>query len=776
MCMKLTEFLDMFEAVEEMHDGFLVRCPSHDDSDPSLRIGVSDKVLVKCRAGCKTDTVLADLGLSWSDLMTMTIDRTPSEPATSTAAPASSMATAALAQMLDGYQDGMTQEVHEYAAQRFGLSSEQIERLGLGAWDDNGTPRLVVPFTDPSGRVIGHQARALDKNAKVRWKGPKSPGDGGSWSRIGWLDGSSETGWTEVVITEGPGDGLTAAGLGYDAIVVRGAALAGNEDVVRQIAQWVGNRKAVIAGDGDTSGREFSDKMSRGLQRLDVQAVILEVPEDEDLTSWNEADESGTAVIAAIGSAQAFIPSATYLRELDEDEYPMSDTGAARWVRDYIRRQGSDVRYTPEAGFFLVDSGIWRKDDLDAVYAYTQEAFEVMQTLAKRFYESALAEDDDERAKDAIRRLKHSQRYSNTSPMEAALKQLRVLRDVATRFEEFDTNPHLLAFKNGVVDLRTGKLMDHNPSFMLTRRVEYNYNPDAECPRWLTFLDEVFPNHPDMPAYMKRLVGYGITGNTDEQCFVVHWGTGANGKSVFTDLMTTLFRDITVTTPFSTFEAKQGGGVPNDVAALKGARFVFASEGEADKPMAEAMLKRVTGRDAISARFMRQEFFEFYPTFLLNMATNTKPRFKGQDEGLWRRVKLIPWERYFAPNERDHYLGKKLEAEAEGVMAWAVAGAVEWYADGLGDPATVQEATKDYRENSDALDGFLPGIYEKGDFTDTVPAQDMFNEYLTWADDENLATREIWTRRFFYQALEERGFKKVRHGKGRVFAGVRKAD
>src|SRR5690606_30102257 len=404
-------------------------------------------------------------------------------------------------------------------------------------------------------------------------------------------------GWEEVFVTEGPGDGLTACALGYDAIAIRGAGLASNAAVVDTVAQWIGDRPAVVAGDGDPSGQAFSATLARALAGKGLRVSVLDVPAKHDLTSWRESDPDrfGATVMRQVVAAEPVTSYDAALRHRDETTYPLTDLGNAQFVRDYIASRGSGVKYSPEAGFFLLDEGVWRPDKLDTTRAYVQEAAVWLSEIAEALAAEAGA--DSSKTRDAKRWLSWARHSQSSRGIDAAVRELQALRNVAADVGDFDRHPHLLACRNGVINLRTGELGPHDPDLLLTRRVDLDYDPAARAPRWEAFLKEVFPDYRDLPAYIRRLVGYGITGSTEEQCFAVLWGTGANGKSVFTDTLTEVFRELTVTTPFSTFEDRGSGGIPNDLAALKGARLVMAAEGEQGKPMAEAILKRVTGRD-----------------------------------------------------------------------------------------------------------------------------------------------------------------------------------
>lgn len=792
--MEFQEILSRFRSVSETADGYLAACPAHNDGRPSLRLWYGDdgKVRLDCRAGCATKDVISAVGLRWSDLFDVTGEgRTVPKEAPAPVAPGH---TAALAYFVDNtaaalfdHANHTAAKAREYAAGRFGLTQDLMADLELGvslAGDQfrylsrafSSYPRLTVPLRDFAGRPRGLQGRDLSGKCPGRWVSLTNP-EGHRWAAYGVFRGQG--GYGVTLVSEGPGDGLTAVSVGYDAVSIRGAALAGNPELLRELAEGLKGTQVIAAGDDDEAGRQFNRRLADGLKPYGITVYALPLG-GPDMTAWREADTAAfpAALHGAVKAAtpvvdhhEAVAVAATQsLAERTGADFVSRDQGveAARMLGELTKQYGEShaisayalvawtdgrIKHAPELGFMVWNGRVWERS-----------ATKVRQEIHRMGAALALAGETAA-----------AKSFLNTTGIDSILTELKSVPSVHVAAHEFDAATHLLCFRNGTVDLRTGKLRPHNPADMMTYALDIDYVPGAAAPRWEAFLAEIFPDNPELPGYMRRLVGYGITGDVSEQAFAVLWGKGANGKSVFTDTLTSVFRNITRTTGFTTFEEKANGGIPNDIAALRGSRLVMASEGEAGKPMSEATLKRATGKEMMQARFLRKEFFEFRPQFLIMLATNHKPRFRGQDEGLWRRVKLIPFSRWFAPHERDYELDRKLLAEAEGIAAWAVRGAVEWYARGLGEPESISAATREYRETSDALAGFFPGVLV-ADNSASLNGAEAFSAYLDWCEAENLPLKERWTRRAFYTAMEERQVYKKATNKGIALVGVRLAD
>ncbi|MFE6159829.1 phage/plasmid primase, P4 family [Streptomyces sp. NPDC056486] len=806
--MEFASVLSRFADVGEQGDGgYIATCPAHPDSRPSLRIwrGEDGKVRLTCRAGCETNDVRKAARLNWEDLF----NTTGESLTVSTVKPAlvGTAQTAALATYVDAtsvalgtWGEHWGDAARKYVADRFGLDDDTAAELmlgvddgrvqGLSYRDADGAernyrsrpfrqfPRLTVPLCDFRGVARGLQGRDLTGRCPGRWLSLTNP-DGLRWAPYGVFKGSG--GYGVTLVTEGPGDALTAVAVGYDAVAVRGASLVNNPELVGELADGLKGTQVIVAGDNDPAGNGFTTRLVEGLKAHGIEVYALSIPHAGfDLTDWrvHAPDTFAASLHSAVKNAQparSAVDSENHavsaaVADRTGADFVSRDQGmeAARMLGELTKRYGEThainayalvawtdgrIKYATGLGFFVWNGRTWDRSTTKV----RQEVHRMGAALALAGETGA------------------AKGFLNTTGIDSLMTELRSVPSVHVDADAFDAKPNLLSFRNGVVDLRTGQLRPHDKNDMLTVSLPVDYDPNAAAPRWEQFLSEIFPGMPDLVGYMQRLTGYGITGNTSEQCFAVLHGKGANGKSVFTDVLTTIFGPITRTTPFATFEDKGSGGIPNDIAALRGARLVMASEGESGKAMSEAVLKRVTGKDKVTARFLRQEFFTFAPTFLIMLATNHKPRFRGADEGLWRRVKLIPFTRFFAPNERDYDLDRKLLAETAGIIAWAVRGAVEWYASGLKDPDVITTATREYRETSDALAGFFPGVLVPAE-GNVMPGGDAFNAYLDWCEAENLPAKERWTRRTFFSAMEERGIGRKKTNKGVALIGIRDAD
>ncbi|MDZ7809989.1 MAG: phage/plasmid primase, P4 family [Arhodomonas sp.] len=277
-------------------------------------------------------------------------------------------------------------------------------------------------------------------------------------------------------------------------------------------------------------------------------------------------------------------------------------------------------------------------------------------------------------------------------------------------------------------------------------------------------MERVLPDR-EVRAFVKRFAGYALTGSTAEQVLAFMYGTGRNGKSVFIETLAALMGDYHTATRIETLSVTRGGGIPNDVAALAGARLVTVSETPEGSRLNESLVKDLTGGDTITARFLRHEFFQFRPQFKLWVRGNHKPQIRGTDDGIWRRVMLIPFTVQIPEPEVDPTLTEKLRDELPGILQWAIAGCLEWQRQGLRPPATVANAVREYRSEMDTLATFIEERCVIAEHA-MASAKALYQDYTQWC--EQSGERPVSQTRFG-MSLSERGFPKDKGGAANTY-------
>jgi len=358
-------------------------------------------------------------------------------------------------------------------------------------------------------------------------------------------------------------------------------------------------------------------------------------------------------------------------------------------------------------------------------------------------------------------------KLSQASTVAAVERLARADRRHATTAEVWDRDPWLLNTPAGVVDLRTGALTPHDRALCMTKIT--TASPGGDCPAWLAFLAQVTGGDAELQAYLRRVVGYALTGVTTEHALFFLYGTGANGKSVFANTLTALLGDYATVAPMDMFMATTGERHPTDMAGLRGARIVTSIETEQGSRWAESKLKALTGGDRITARFMRQDFFEFTPQFKLLVAGNHKPAIRNVDEAMRRRLHMVPFTVTIPPAQRDKRLPERLLAERDGILAWALQGCLEWQRVGLRPPATVLAATDEYFEAEDALGRWIEECCERGPAY-LEPTAALFASWKAWAE---ASGEYVGSTKRFSDNLINRGFERDRDGGARCFHGLR---
>lgn len=418
------------------------------------------------------------------------------------------------------------------------------------------------------------------------------------------------------------------------------------------------------------------------------------------------------------------------------------------------------VMYCAEFGLWLIwDGRRWAMDKTGKIMNYAQQAIRSM-------YKDIGKMDSREDREQWLEHAKNSEAYPR---MKAMLKLSEHM--LAVTVAQLDANPWLLNLANGIINLKSGELMPHDHTKLMTKIVPVKYSLDSECPVFDQFLSDIFPledgsPNNDLIGFMQRFIGYCLTGDTSEQKMAIAWGSGANGKGTLLNLINDVLGDYAQTAQAESFMAKQNdNSVSNDIAMLRGARYVLASESKEGRKLNEPLIKQVTGQDKVTARFLYKDFFTFQPAFKLLLLTNYKPTARGDDAALWRRILLVPFTQKFEGDKVDKSLNEKLRTpeEMEGVLRWAIAGCLMWQREGLKPSKEVIQATKEYRNENDVIENWKEERCVTGNFI-TEKIGILYNDFIKWAGENG--EKVYISNKKFSQNLQQKGFELFKGGAG----------
>lgn len=482
----------------------------------------------------------------------------------------------------------------------------------------------------------------------------------------------------------------------------------------------------------DSGGIQAVNEQYNVFKRLNP---VLDIDEDENLYPAIELDERD-------------------LRRIDGYPYT-GDFGQAEAITDIYREK---IRFSPGLGWLIWTGSRWAMDDRRAVV-------QIAAVVARARQRAVISRDVDPDDKNSVARkindTRHAIKAESRPRLEAALNLAETMPDVVIDADRFDSDNYVLGAANGIVDLTTGRLLDPRPADNMTKRTDIPYFPDAPCPRWEQFIHEIFDGNQALIDYVHRSLGYSLTGDTSEQCFWILHGLGSNGKSTFLETVQRVGGDYASNAPFNTFTEGKSTAAGDDLARLRGQRLVTASETKEGSALNEERVKAITGGDRVTARFLYGRYFTFTPRFKVWLAVNHKPTIKGTDRGIWRRVRLIPFDVSFE-GRADKTLPAKLENELPGILAWFVRGALAWHKHGLTTPPEVTAATAAYQNEMDVIGNFLDECCLEHPNA-SVKASQLYQAYETWTQQNGL---KALSNPKFSKALQERGFGRERLSSG----------
>jgi len=708
--MKIDEVLSYFKNVKQTGPKqWQARCPAHDDRIPSLSISESQdgKTLLHCQAGCDTAAVLKAVGLKASDLFPYT---------------------------------------------------RRADRIVT-----------AYPYTDEAGELLFEVCRKEPKGFVQR-----RPDGNGKWIynlkgvrrvlyRLPELLNADRN--ATIFIVEGEKDADTLAGFDLVATTNSGGAGKWRQDY----NEFFSGRGVAIFPHNDEAGRNHAKSVGEALQSIAGSVTIVELPDvppdGGDVSDWLSQGHTKEELLTLVEDTPDWIPTNSTARGEQETwdvtstasmDFHSTDFGNAQRL---VALHGNDLRYCYSRNcWFVWDGKHWAVDESGAVIRKAKDTI-------RRLYADA-SELTDSAARKTV--AQWAMRSESDQRLRSMVSLTQSESSIPIQLGEFNQDPWLLNVANGTVDLRTGVCEPHKREDLINKIAPANYQLEAVCPLWDSFLNRILDSDRELIAFVQRAVGYALTGSVREQVFFLLYGTGANGKSTFLETLRALLGDYAQHTNFATFLAQSSDRPRNDIARLSGARFVTAQEIENGRRFSESTLKQLTGEDTVTARFLYTENFEFKPSFKLFLAANHKPIIRGTDLAIWRRVCLIPFTVTIPEKEQDKELAAKLRGELPGILNWVLDGCRQWQAIGLKPPKAVTDATAVYRSEMDILGQFLAErcIHSK---MFQATAKELYQAYLIWCEE---AGDKAISKRAFGLALAERGLIKSKSHSRIIWKGI----
>lgn len=536
-----------------------------------------------------------------------------------------------------------------------------------------------------------------------------------------------------------------------------------------QKTDWapLSGKTIIIVPDQDSPGKAYAEAVAGILHGLDPRPEIriLDLPagaKGDDIEQWLEtlpdrwSDADCRNELARLWAAvPPWMPPPPEPKKdptaPGKDGFNLTEWGNAQRL---VKAHGESMRFCHARGCWMIwDGRRWMVDSHAKVWHWAKDMVRRLSTEASAAADPALWEQT----------LKWSLISEKKKVMQSSIELAVSEPGIGIDPEDLDRNPWLLNCPNGTVDLLTGELKPHARENLLSKLTACDYDPQSDCPRWRSALQMIFDGDEELIGYIQRALGYSICADVSAQSLFLCFGTGRNGKNTVLDTVRALLKDYaTVASPRVLLSAGQNDH-PAVIADLLGARFVPTSEVDEGERLAESLVKRLTGDSTIKARFMRENWFEFRITFKLWMAVNSKPEIHGTDEGIWRRVKVIPFDMAIPREKVVPNLSEILiREEGPAILAWLVKGCLDWQGGGLQEPERVLSATAAYRVEEDAIADFLdhaatdhrqhPVLSEKA----RVKTQDLYARYVDWC--KLCGERTVLTARKFGSKLTAKGY------------------